>query len=819
MTTAPADSTFSAPPDPERELSNKLHDLRTPLNQIIGLSEMLVEIAEEDGHRDLLEGLGSVREAGIELAALLQDRKLIAMEAEAGAEYWQISDATRSSISRVIGFTELVLNEPAEPRMEGYLDDLRKIGQAARNFVEQSRASRLLIKLESNRHWDTSVPVSKVAAGTGEQKGRILIVDDEALNREVLIRRLQREGYRPTGARSGAEALQLVASEPFDAVLLDLQMPEMSGVEVLQTLKEHETHRHLPVIMLSAHTDVEKVARCVELGAEDYLPKPINAVLLRARLGACLEKKELRDQERAHFDALHEEKERLSVTLRSLADAVVTTDEKGQIILSNDVAVSFTGVSSQAAQGKRFSEVFRVIRRNDGQPAASIVEEALSKGSVIESEPGLALSAPDGQERLISLRAAPIHDQSGSVRGTVVVVRDITEKEKMAEELLRTSKLQSIGVLAGGLAHDFNNMLTAVLGNLSLIRHRRNLPPEVIPTLNEAERGASRAQELTRYLLTFADGGAPMKQLIQVRSLIEETSAFVVRGSNVHCDFQLAPDLWDTEADPNQFAQVISNLVMNAVEAMPEGGHIEVVAENVTAPIRQAANLADGDYISISVQDYGVGIFREHLSRIYDPFFTTKKQARGLGLAAAYSIIQRHGGHITVESAPGVGTTITFYLPAKRPLVPADVAPAPAPAAPIADEPQTTSGGRKVRVLVMDDEEAIRLLIETMLDALEYEVVCTVDGDSALAAHAEAHSSANPFDLVIMDLTIPGGMGGKEAIRRLRERDKAIRAIVSSGYSNDPVMAQYHDYGFDGVLPKPYMMKDLIRVLQQVLPV
>jgi CheY-like chemotaxis protein len=668
----------------EKAIADRLHDLRTPLNHIIGLSEMLIEIANEDGCLDLLEGLHAIREAGLELAGLLLDHNLITNESLPGKEYWPLNDAVRTAASRVLGFADLVLSEPPIARLEGYRSDLASIRSAAGAFLHLVRSSGLLIELEGARHRETQPAPEpeplKIYSPVTSSKGRILIVDDESVNREVLCRRLHREGYRPTGVHSGRAALQILRNESFDAVLLDIKMPEMSGIEVLQALRIDPELRHIPVIMLSGVTDVERVAQCIELGAEDYLPKPINSVLLRARLGACLEKK------------------------------------------------------------------------------------------------------------------------------------------RVADELLRASKLQSLGVLAGGLAHDYNNMLTAVLGNLSLIRNRANLPPAALPAIEEAERGAARAQELTRYLLTFAEGGAPMKQILQPKRLIEETSAFVLLGSNVQGEFHITEDLWRTEADPNQFIQVINHLVLNAVEASPGSGRIVLRAENVSTPHEPIRHLPAGDYLRVSVQDFGAGIASEHMPRIYDPFFTTKKQARGLGLAAAYSVIQRHGGHITVNSTLGSGTTVTFYLPALRPPAsgPGEASPTATVETPRPDGTATTRSVVRKRVLVMDDEEAIRLLTETMLGMLGYDVVTAPDGDAALAAHAAAREAGQPFDLTVMDLTIPNGMGGKEAMRRLREKDTEIRAIVSSGYSNDPVMARYLDHGFDGVLPKPYVLNDLISVLAQL---
>lgn len=810
--------------DTERILSQKLHDLRTPLNQIIGFSEMLIEIGEEDGRHDFAESLGTVREAGIELSHLLQDKRLITLEPQPGNQYWPLSDAVRDGIHRVTDFTDGMLNGGNLPGLESYRDDLLKIRTAANHFLELSNSSGLHIFLESAKHWEaqvSSVPhYNSTSTPPRKAKGRILIVDDESLNCEVLSRRLQREGYEPTAMNSGIEAIGLLKRESFDAILLDFIMPGMNGMEVLQALKNDPDLRHLPVIMLSALTELERVVSCIELGAEDFLAKPINTVLLRARLGACLEKKRLRDLEQEHFTALHAEKERLSVTLRSLADTVVTTDAAGRIVLLNDVGAALTGVSQERAAGRPFADVFRVFQRSTGEPAPDITADAVRKNVVMESAPGIAIMTPDGIERLVSIRSSPIRDHEGRVSGTVVVVRDITEKEKMAEEVLRASKLQSIGVLAGGLAHDFNNMLTAVTANLSLVREQENLSAEVHCSINEAEQGAKRAQELTQYLLTFAEGGAPIKQLIQVRALIQQTSAFVVRGSNVHCEFTLSPGLWKTEADPNQFAQVVSNIVLNAVEAMPNGGKIHIKAENVSTPLPSAPSLMAGDYLCISVADHGAGISEEYLSRIYDPFFTTKKQARGLGLAAVYSIIQRHGGHISVKTMQGVGTTMTFFFPAVRPApLPVVSAPVVAERPPVREMPTAVpAGGRKQSVLIMDDDESIRLVAKMMFTRLNYDVVTTCDGDEVLKAHSDAAASGKPFDLVVMDLTIPGGMGGKEAIRRLREKDTTINAIVSSGYSNDPVMANYTEHGFNGVLPKPYTMDNMVRVLKQLGP-
>ncbi|MEO7931806.1 MAG: response regulator [Chthoniobacterales bacterium] len=793
------------------DLQHELHDLRTPLNQIIGFSEMLQEIAQEEGRHDLLDGLATVCSAGIELTSLLADTRLISLTNNDDQEYWPLVDAVRSPISRVLGFADLILAEPPEAHLSSYNEDIEKIRTAAAMFFVKARASRIVIRIEAARDWTAGTPRQTTSASP-ESVGRVLIVDDENLNREILCRRLLREGYSSLGVASGHAALEALRKEKFDIILLDIMMPGIGGIEVLQTLKQDETLRHLPVLMLSALSDVDRVARCVELGADDYLPKPVNAILLRARLGACMEKKRLRDHEQASLRELDSEKELLSVTLQSLVDAVVTTDAEGRIVLFNNGATVLTGRSANTARGQFFADVFPIFDRTNNQPAADIAREALQLRAVVDTPSGHTMITPLG-ERIMAAHAAPIQGHDGGIKGTVVVIRDVTEKEKIAEEVLRSSKLESIGVLAGGLAHDFNNMLTAVIGNLSLLRHGVDPSPDIMHRLDEAEEGALRARDLAQYLLTFAEGGAPLKKVVEPAALLRETTEFVVRGSRVDCDFELPDDLWKVEADPGQFTQAVSNVVMNAAQAMPEGGTIFLSAENIMIEEDSDLTLPGGAYVSISISDMGVGIPAEHLPRIYDPFFTTRNQARGLGLAATYSIIHRHGGLIDVESTPGYGTKVHLLLPA------VEVASAPEPSEHISTPGQPAeplSGQRLQRVLVMDDEASIREVCADLLKLLDYEVVTTSDGAEALAVYHQAQQSGTPFDLIITDLTVPGGMGGAEAMRRLRESGSKVRAIVSSGYSNGPVMSHPAEYGFQGVLPKPYRLHDLEAVLQKV---
>jgi CheY-like chemotaxis protein len=361
-------------------------------------------------------------------------------------------------------------------------------------------------------------------------------------------------------------------------------------------------------------------------------------------------------------------------------------------------------------------------------------------------------------------------------------------------------KLESLGALAGGIAHDFNNMLTGIIGNINLARieddaaHSREL-------LEEAEQEILQARGLSQQLLTFAKGGAPVRSVQNLAPVLREAVSFALRGSDVSASFDLPADLWWAGIDKGQLSQVFSNIVINADEAMPAGGTISVVARNITVDDGPYPDLAPGDYVRIDLSDTGVGIAETDLRKIFDPFFSTKRRGSGLGLATSYAIVHKHDGTIGVVSTPGAGTTFSILLPA-------------VPAGPSLRSPETAprfSGHG--RVLVMDDEPTVRQVAVAMLKKLGYEVEAVPDGASALRADAEARTAERPFSVILMDLTIPGGMGGQEAAALFRENRTPAQLIASSGYANDPVMAQYHEYHFDGVLAKPYSFAELTSVL------
>ncbi len=373
------------------------------------------------------------------------------------------------------------------------------------------------------------------------------------------------------------------------------------------------------------------------------------------------------------------------------------------------------------------------------------------------------------------------------------------------EELNKVRKLESVGILAGGIAHDFNNILTGIMGNISLTKMILKPDKEAHEILTEAERACLQAKDLTQQLLTFSKGGAPIKMTASIMEILKESASFILRGSKARCEFFISDDLWTVEVDEAQMSQVVQNLMINADQAMPEGGIITVRAENMSAEVRGALPLPAGRYVKISIQDRGIGIPREHLDKIFDPYFTTKQKGSGLGLAISYSIIKKHNGHLSVESNLGVGTTFFIFLPASQKEIQA-----------IWHEEEKLLFG-KGSILLMDDEEVVREVASRSLKHLGYDITLTQNGAETIAMYQQVMQSGRAFDAVIMDLTIPGGMGGKEAIDKLLAIDPKVKVIVSSGYSNDPIMADFRHYGFSGVVAKPYRIAELGKVLYDVI--
>ncbi len=507
---------------------------------------------------------------------------------------------------------------------------------------------------------------------------------------------------------------------------------------------------------------------------------------------------------RAAEAALVAERARLAVTLRAMTEGVITTDPAGVVQFMNEAAGALTGWTPVAAIGRAIDEICRLTddkQRTILAPVAS----ALAQASPVDLPLRTELQVREGGRRSIEGRCAPMHDASGRGLGAVFVLRDVTEKTRFETEMLRATKLESVGLLAGGIAHDFNNLLAIVMGNLTLALLDEKTAAAGGRWLKEAERGTVRARELTQQLLTFAKGGEPVRSAVLLTELVREAAEFALHGANVRCEFALADDVRPADADKGQIGQVVQNLVINAIQAMPFGGVIRLGLCNEKLAADAVVVLPAGDYLRLEITDTGCGIAPTNLSRVFEPFFTTKEHGTGLGLATVYSIVQKHRGHVAVESEVGRGTTFRIWLPAAR----TEPEPKVATASPF----ERLTG----RILFMDDEEPIRVMTCSLLERLGLEVVVTCDGDEAVKQFELARSSGRPFDAVIVDLTVPGGRGGAAAMAEILKLDPGARGIVSSGYSSDPIMANFRAHGFRGSVPKPYKVSDFARTLRAVL--
>ncbi|OHE61193.1 MAG: hypothetical protein A2Z47_11235 [Thermodesulfovibrio sp. RBG_19FT_COMBO_42_12] len=484
--------------------------------------------------------------------------------------------------------------------------------------------------------------------------------------------------------------------------------------------------------------------------------------------------------------------------IKSINDALIIVDSDGMIETVNKATLDLLGFAEKELIGYPVDKIFTTEIPLKGEK----LEELIKKGKLRNYE--TEYKAKDGEKIPVLFSVSVMKDKDGKVIRIVSTAKDITERKKMEENLLMAQKLESVGILAGGIAHDFNNLMTGILGNISLAKIYTKPGDEIFNMLTAAENACLQARNLTQQLLTFSRGGMPVKKVTSITELLKDSARFALTGSNVQCEFSILDDVWPVKIDTGQMSQVINNLIINAKQAMTKGGTIKVRAENVIIDTGQGLPLKEGKYIKISVEDEGSGIPKEHLKKIFDPYFSTKENGSGLGLAVTYSIIEKHGGYITAESELGIGTAFFIYLPASQKQIPQKK---------VAEEGPLVGTGK---ILLMDDEEIVRNVAGEMLKYLGYAVEFAGDGAEAIELYKKARESDKPFDAVIMDLTVPGGMGGKEAINKLLEIDPHVKVIVSSGYSNDPVLAEFRKYGFTGMVTKPYNIEELSKILDRV---
>ncbi len=481
---------------------------------------------------------------------------------------------------------------------------------------------------------------------------------------------------------------------------------------------------------------------------------------------------------------------------RAIPDLFFRLDQDGTILDCRAGAPSDLYLFSADLVGRRIHDI-------PSKEAAAKFEEALAKvresRTMVSIEYSLDLK---GERQHYEARILPLLDNQ-----VIAIIRNVTERNRIEEERLKISKLDSVSVLAGGIAHDFNNILAAIIGNLSIAKENTQPADPTYQIISDVEAAAHRAKKLVKQLLTFSSGGMPVRKVKAIGALLRESASFALSGSNVSCSFSIGEGLHPIYADAGQIGQVIDNLVINAKQAMPGGGTIRIAAENVVVDEHDAASgipITPGKYVKIVVEDHGEGIPEEHLSKIFDPYFTTKKTGTGLGLATAYSIVKKHDGHIAVRSEPGTGTVFSLFLPAalERP-------------AKMTQRGTLTKG--RGRILIMDDQESVRTATGKMLEHLGYSVELAECGEDAIVAYVKAMEAGCPFRAIIMDATVPGRMGGKEAMKKLLDQDPHVKAIVSSGYLEEAIMADFKKHGFSAILAKPYDIHELAVVLHGVL--
>lgn len=623
---------------------------------------------------------------------------------------------------------------------------------------------------------------------------KILLVEDHAESRRSLQKLIERRGHEVVAVGSAEEAEVELKAQRFPFLILDWMLPGKSGIELCQELRAQPHGDEFFILLVTARDDPADLEQALEAGANDYLTKPLDSDRLHVRLSVA------ERRIRALMERIHARTE-LQETVRKMTDILEKTSD-GFFAVDRDWKFTFVNPQAERLLERRREDLIgKDVWMEFPQFKRDVFEKnyrrAMSEQVAVEFE------ASDAKDQVwFELLAYP----SGG--GVSVFLRDVTDRKRGEEERLTTSKLESLGTLAGGIAHDLNNILTVISGNIGLAQIEASPnSTNLLSSLSKAARAAQHAAQLSNQLLTFSKGGAPLKRVISIRDLVEQAAEFSLHGSNLWADLDLHRDLWKVAVDPTQIEQVINALIINAREAMPNGGTVRISARNDEVAANSGIALSAGRYVKVQISDNGGGIDSRSIARIFDPYFTTKPSASGLGLSIGYSVIKKHGGILLLESTSAIGSTFSFYLPSTD----ADLS---------ISEPTLADEIFKFnhqRILVMDDEAAIRDLTAELLATLGYEVTAVPDGAEALRTYQQAMRSGESFDAVILDATIRGGMGGVATIERLRNLDPKVTAIICSGYSDEAALAEFLAYGFQAALAKPFTRHELANVLQRAL--
>ncbi|MEO6872053.1 MAG: response regulator [Chthoniobacterales bacterium] len=619
---------------------------------------------------------------------------------------------------------------------------------------------------------------------------KILLIEDNADSRRSLRRLIEKRGHEVTACASAEEAEAELAKSAFPFLMLDWMLPGKSGIELCREQRVLSSGDEMYILLVTARVNPEDLEEAMTAGANDYLTKPFDVRRLNVRLSVAERHiQQLQERNQARRELL-ESVQRTADILEKTSDGFVTLDRNWNFAYCNARAEKMFKNSREELIGRNLWETYP-------QLIGSVVEKNFRE--VMEEQSARRFEAAT-EDRLFEVHSYPSGD------GLSVFLRDITERKRAEDERLTTSKLESLGTLAGGIAHDMNNVLTVISGNIGLAQleapeHCGNL----LMFLGKAGEAAQQAARLSGQLLTFSKGGAPLKKVTPIDALLTRSAEFSLYGSNLRARVEIEDHLGKAEVDVGQIEQVINALLLNAREAMPNGGVVCVSAEDLRITDDDHLPLSAGRYVKVAVADAGEGVPPKVATKIFDPYFTTKPTSSGLGLSICYSIIKKHGGFLHLENNSPTGATFSFYLPmagaksANDPLEPNE----------------SVEETNPQRVLVMDDEAAIRELTTQLLSTMGYEVTAVPDGTEAIRMYEKAARKGESFQAVILDATVRGGVGGVETIARLRSLDPDVNAIICSGYSDAAAISQFLSYGFRGALSKPFTRRELADVLEK----
>ncbi len=651
----------------------------------------------------------------------------------------------------------------------------------------------------------------------------LLVIDDEPDILNTLNAALSQEDYNVFTATGGEAAMEILKQNAIDLVITDMRMPGMDGTQVIRNVKEHDPS--MEVIVLTGQATLDNaIISLRQMGAYDYLTKPLDDLdELFMAVEKALEKRRLTIENRALLKDLKKKKEALASKNRALQeseflkqailDGITSTlcfiaDRDLKILWANQATAPATKIPLQDLIGQKCPDVWGRSPETEGNcPLIKAFKTKKTEQAIMEY--------PNG--RIMDVRAEPVMDDQRQLLGVLRISDDITEHEQQREAMIKMANLESIGTLAAGIAHDFNNLLAIILGNVEMAEWTIEPDTPQGRALRLAKEGCAKAHKLTNRFITFSKGGDLELRAVDLDALVLETLPLSLSGSNVICKPHFAEGLWLADMDATQIGQVVHNLVKNAVEATPQGGTIHIRAENIFVSEKQTSpvpGLLPGRYIKLEVEDLGEGIAEENRPRIFDPYFSTKsrgtQKGMGLGLTTAHSIVEKHGGVLHVESEVALGTTAAFYLHASqdehtaKPVTVKTVEQKSAPMAP-------------KRILVMDDESQVRNITKQMLNLLGHEAETVGNSQMAVTTYRRSLEADKPFDLVMLDLTIRGDAGGRETLQELFKLNPYLKAIVFSGYSNDPVMTDFKKYGFCAALAKPFLKATLDEALKSAM--